>query len=731
MSIMLYEHNKHAYASAISMLKETGKAAVVHPTGTGKSFIGFKLCEDNPDKTICWLSPSKYIFSTQLENLVSEHDLSDARNEMKVSTSHKELSERLNRIFPNIKFFTYAKLMNMTEGELRDIHPDYIVLDEFHRCGAEQWGRGVDRLLQIYGEVPVLGLSATSIRYLDNQRDMSDEIFDGHIASEMSLGEAIVRGILNPPKYVLSVFSFKEELDRYEMRAAHAKNKAVRDKAEEYLEKLRRALNRAEGLDQIFSRHMPDRCGKYIVFCSNYEAMQDAIRKVPEWFCLIDPEPHIYQVYSEDADSVEEFNSFRQDTDSDKLRLLFCIDALNEGVHVDDISGVILLRPTISPIVYKQQIGRALSASKRTEPVVFDVVNNIKSLYCIDGIKEEMQSTISYLHHIHDDNEIVNDSFEIIDELSNCLELFNGLEETLSASWDIMYLEAESYYKTFGNLMVPADYMTEAGYGLGRWIRAQRIAREKREAVSLEKVSFDENIGEEVLSDERIRKLDKIGMCWDSVYKERWAVNYKLAGEYFKKFGDLNIPHDYIAEAEKLKTVFPDGKAKLGVWLSVQRTNYQRGHLSKEKIEALEKIGIRWDIFDDRWEQGFYYAKKYVEEVGDINFISKDEEYSGFNLSRWLHTQRARYKNGKLSKERVERLESIGFKWSIHEAFWEKGYNHAVDYAEKHGNLSVPQDFICEDGFKLKIWLKNQSSKYKKGQLSTVQITKLQGIGCI
>ena len=69
MNINLYPHNQTAYKAAVNMLKERKKAAIIHPTGTGKSFIGFKLCEDNPDKTICWLSPSRYIYQTQLENL--------------------------------------------------------------------------------------------------------------------------------------------------------------------------------------------------------------------------------------------------------------------------------------------------------------------------------------------------------------------------------------------------------------------------------------------------------------------------------------------------------------------------------------------------------------------------------------------------------------------------------------------------------------------------------------
>lgn len=41
MSIQLYNHNQKAYESAVAMLSEIGKAAVIHPTGTGKSFIGF------------------------------------------------------------------------------------------------------------------------------------------------------------------------------------------------------------------------------------------------------------------------------------------------------------------------------------------------------------------------------------------------------------------------------------------------------------------------------------------------------------------------------------------------------------------------------------------------------------------------------------------------------------------------------------------------------------------
>ena len=189
MGVKLYLHNQDAYNAAISMLSANGKAAIIHPTGTGKSFIGFKLCEENSNVVICWLSPSEYIFRTQIENWKCAGGCE----------------------LPNIVFLTYAKLMNMSEAEIVEIHPAYIILDEFHRAGADEWSKGVECLLSIYADIPILGLTATAIRYLDNQRNMADELFNGNVASEMTLGEAIVRGILNPPKYVLSVFSHQKE----------------------------------------------------------------------------------------------------------------------------------------------------------------------------------------------------------------------------------------------------------------------------------------------------------------------------------------------------------------------------------------------------------------------------------------------------------------------------------------------------------------------------------------
>lgn len=675
--IKLYSHNQKAYDLAINMLKDTKKAAIVHPTGTGKSFIAFKLCEDHPDKIICWLSPSEYIFSTQLQNLYQ------ATNGYKPN---------------NIVFFTYAKLMGMSKEDIQAIHPDYIVLDEYHRAGATYWQKGVEQLLFTYSDVPVLGLSATNIRYLDSQRDMAQELFDGKIASQMSLGEAIVRGILNPPKYVLSMYYYQNTLEKYERRVKKTKSKVARDNAEKCLDELRRTLEKAEGLDVIFQKHMTDPHGKYIVFCSNKEHM-DQMMKHTEWFSKVDKEPHMYSVYSSDPGADKAFKDFKEDNDNNHLRLLYCIDALNEGIHVDDISGVILLRPTVSPIVYKQQIGRALSASKKTNAVIFDIVLNIENIYSIDSIKEEMQVATSYYRSLGEADQIINEKFKIIDEVRNCRELFEKLNDALTATWDMYYASAKQYYQENGNLEVPARYITEEGYALGSWLNNQKAIRKGT------------IVGK--LTEDQIQKLDSIGMIWDSL-DYFWEQNFKLAKEYYLTSGNLDIPTNYKST---------DGK-HLGNWILRQRQLYKSNSLTDEQIKKLDSIGMDWmDRVDRVWENGFIEAKNYSEEYGNLSVPKNYRSNTDFPLGIWIQRQRSLYKNKKISDDRVKRLTDVGMNWNPDN--WESRFNLVRQYYEEHGNINISQKEIIQ-GVWLGKWIVSQKKAMQEGKLTHEQTEMLK-----
>lgn len=75
------------------------------------------------------------------------------------------------------------------------------------------------------------------------------------------------------------------------------------------------------------------------------------------------------------------------------IHLLFCIDMLNEGLHVPDAAGVILVRPTESPRVFYQQIGRCIQAGSGNTPIIFDFVNNFRNISAnnfIEDIKTEV-----------------------------------------------------------------------------------------------------------------------------------------------------------------------------------------------------------------------------------------------------------------------------------------------------------------------------------------------------
>ena len=692
MAIELFEHNREAYESTVAMLAKTGKACVIHPTGTGKSFIGFKLCDDNPDKKVLWLAPSEYIFDTQIENL----------------------KKAANGYAPeNIEFCTYARLMNMTDEEIAAIEPDIIIYDEYHRAGAQCWGQGIERLREQFPDAPMLGLSATNIRYLDNQRDMAKELFDGNIASQMTLGEAIVRGVLNPPKYVLSIFSYQKNLEKYEYRAKHAKSKAVRDKVQKYLEALRRKLENADGLDVIFDKHMTDRHGKYIVFTPDYEAMQEYMGLVDSWFWRIDREPKVYSVYSDDPAASAEFDDFKADN-SDHLRLLFCIDALNEGIHVDDISGVILMRPTISPIIYKQQIGRALSASKSKEPVIFDIVNNIENLYSIDDIQEEMAAAISYYRVLGRDSYIVNETFRLIDKVADCRTLFDELEDTLTASWDLMYEKAKEFYDEYGNIEVPTKYFTPDGYSLGTWLQTQR------------RVFNGQTDG--LLTPERVEKLDKLGMRWDSMATVVWNRYYQACVEYRKKYGDLSPARTFVT----------DSGIHLGSWIAnlrtCRRSGIKNGFLTDERVAALDELGMVWEVHDFVFEKFYYSAVRYMEEHGDLDVPSQYVDADGNRLGAWIDRMRRYRKDGNsnLTDDEIERLDSIGMLWENRfERIWNAQYKELVLYKKKFGNVRVPVGYVTESGIKLYLWLSRQFEQFNNQKMPKEREEKLTALGVV
>lgn len=665
-AIRLFEHNAKAYEAAVAEMERYGKAAIIHPTGTGKSYIAFKLIEDHPDTVVLWISPSEYIFRTQIESL-------------KKSAPDFQLE--------NVRFYTYAKLMCCTSAQMTEIaaqNPGYIILDEFHRAGAECWGESTVGLLKLCPNAKLLGLTATNVRYLDNNRDMAEELFDRHIASEMTLGEAIVRGILPAPKYVTTVYQYQKTLAKYQSRVDSLRAQGIQDVNQKILDELRRALEQADGLDLVFQHHITQTSGKYIVFCANKEHMDEMVSHVPEWFAKVNPDVAVYEAYSDDPGTDKAFADFKAD-ESKRLKLLFCIDMLNEGVHVEGISGVILFRPTISPIVYKQQIGRALTAGDSTTPLILDVVNNFEGLCSISGLQGEMQEAVQRLYANGEGDKIITERFQIIEQVHDCRVLFERLQASLSSNWEHYFAEASIYYAEHGDLNVPKRYTTPAGLSLGAWLVTQRRVREGQIPGNL--------------TSQQIARLDSIGMSWGSRKDAAWLRGLEAARKYHETYGNLMVPGRYIDS---------DGYP-LGTWVIKTRQQQANGRLKEERTAQLEEIGMVWSVFDAKWEKAFALAAAYAEENGNLDIPRSYVTAAGEKLGVWLANQQRSYQTGALSEEQISRLEKIGMYWgNRNDRQWNEVYQAAKRYFEAYGDLKVPINYVSPEGYALGHWVKRQ-----------------------
>jgi len=701
--IDLYEHNRIAYEKVETMLKEHGKAAIIHPTGTGKSFIAFALIEKHPNKQFIWLAPSEYIYNLQIEKLwVKQHIR-----------------------FDNVQFYTYNYLMRHEEI-IEDMHIDYIILDEFHRAGAKGWGKTVKKLLNTHSDSKVLGVTATNIRYLDSRRDMADEIFNGYVASEMSICEAMAREILPVPKYVIAVYSYEEKLQQYLKRIDIMQNGLCRDKSRELVKMLRRALDNADGLNVIFKRHLNNKSSRVIVFCSSMSHLYEMVANVPKWFYDIDINPHVYSVNSSNTESEDVFRRFKDD-DSEHLKILFCIDMLNEGIHVDGVNAVVLCRPTVSPIVYKQQIGRAIATGNNESPIIFDLVNNFESLSPIAELQDEYIKAKGEI--VKNKYDYIINGFEIIDELSDCRVLMEQIQKNIETSWDVCFKEFVKYVEEYGTTRIPRRYVTNDGFLLGKWLQRQRGKYKNGK-----------------LSRDRVAMLEEYGINWESVSDERFNRNVKRLKEYWNAYGDLNVPRSY-------RTA---NGSRLGEWCANTRIRYEEGELSQERIKILEELGFSWEQPDYFWERGYKHLKEYFERHGNIKVPTKYICDDGYKLGSWLNTQRKVRKgkvSGVLTKEKIDKLDELGMVWDItpvrkpkkqkqvrikkekipKENKYIKNYESMLKeykkYVTTNNDVLVPLSFVTDDGKKLGKWLARQRNAYRNGRLEEWRIRALEDIG--
>lgn len=171
---------------------------------------------------------------------------------------------------------------------------------------------------------------------------------------------------------------------------------------------------------------------------------------------------------------------------------------------------------------------------------------------------------------------------------------------------------------------------------------------------------------------------------------------------------------------------------KLMAWISQQRGAFNKGLLSQERIQKFNDIGFNWDAKESMWNFHYALLMMYKQQHGHVrvpqsHFVSQ-KEGPAINLGNWAQTQRQDFKLGKISPDRVAKLNEIGFVWGIRDnCGWMHRYRELIEYRDQNGHCNVPQQYKLNKA--LGPWVDKQRQKFKKGLMSEKHQDLLNNIG--
>ena len=627
----LKPHNRYTYKEVKAILENNNRVAVPNATGTGKSFIILQLLFDYRYKKSMVLAPTN------------------------------EILDRLKIIAPwsitKCKFYTYSKFFSLySKGKLDNIDVDLVILDEMHRAGALSWGKAVKYVLHENNTAKVVGLSATPIRFLDNNRDMINELLYGNSTTPISLSEAIVRKILPMPIYVSAMYDLDKEIDK-KLKLMKKLNISLEDK-KRYIEELniyKSKWEKESRVESIIKKHLPDNKKlKFIVFCENNKHLREMKDEVVKWFKSALNENFkvsSFVITSTNTKSKENLAAFESENNENEVKLLFAISKLNEGIHISNITGIVMLRNTKSPSVYYQQLGRCLTADAIDEkPIVFDFVDNIDNLELINFRKKlEEAKVINNLYRrqigLYDEEirlSLYEEHEDVISELKN-------IERKITYNWDESFESLLKFKEGNGHLNVPKDDEYSRLYS---W-------------VSLQRTLYNKNI----LNEEFINKLDSIGFIWNInmyKYKENYRKYEKLIIDSHEKeinyYKILNekyyIP---IYKQESLISEYEDGcilpeKEFIMRWWDKQIKDFQNNNLDEERKAIIINEFREISRFqENKWIVSVYKIIKFYNKLKEIYEIDCYLNKIAPDKKRFISFVASKYHSKKIIENTIEK----------------------------------------------------------------------------
>ena len=672
MSMTLNPVNEAAFQKAVQSLETLNRAAVFHPTGTGKSCIAWKVVEAHPQTTFFWL----------------------VAGAQRLALRQAELTRYNGGTLPgNVRFCDCEKLAAATPEQwvrLGEQKPGCIVLDCYHELSAVCWAQSVQKLLRMCPQAKVLGLGVPNGAPVCAA---AQELFADCIVSHMTVAEAMAAGTMPVPSaYAALLWPQEEELATLRARIKNLCMPKGDTSLRVQYEELSWSLRQVENLTVLLPRLLSDTSGHYLVLFESAAYQEKLGTELEQLLRTVDSAVRFYAAdHACFADSAA-VETFLSDT-APGPKVLLCVNAPGVQQPLEGLAGVILVRQSSLMSTFKQMLCRALVAAGSRSVPVFDLVAQFEGLGNGRTLQRDCTEAMTRAGS-------KTPGFRQERPMQQTYRLYGKLRREMEARWEVLCQAAADAAAKEGTLELPRSYTIHSGVPVGKWLELQR------------QVQAGQRPGR--LTAEQAAKLEKLGIRWNHRLEAAWEKGFASAQKYRTEHGDLLVPVRY-----RDKNDFA-----LGEWIVYNRQCYLGGNLTQNRIERLEAIGMVWSTSNDLWEQNYAAATQYYLEHGDLEVPIKYETSSGFGLGVWLGAQRAAHKAGELPQEQVERLDALGMDWTNrNDRKWMSLYDVAAAYYHEHGNLNVPSEYVTPDGVLLGKWVARQRYAYLNPDRSSARVT--------
>ncbi|WP_323668824.1 DEAD/DEAH box helicase [Aliarcobacter butzleri] len=587
--------------------KGENKALIIAATGTGKTYLSAFDVKNFKAKTILFLVHRENILikaKQSFENILPQI------NSFGLYTGNKKEQDK-NYLFSTIQ------TMSSNFSDFSQDFFEYIIIDEAHHVTSPSY----KKILDYFKPKFLLGLTATSNRMDGNS---IYEVFDENIALDIRLNEALENNLIVPFHYygikdIQSIDYENVDLTKIDLLA---KLLSVNKRVDFIIDKMNfysNSGNKRKALGFCVSK---EHCN----FMSE-EFNKKGINSIT--------------LTSEDSISKREDSIKRLENENDSLEVIFTVDIFNEGIDIPSINMVLFLRPTNSPIVFVQQLGRGLRKYKNKEFLtVLDFIGNHKKAYLIALalVGNKMIDKESIKLSIENNFADFKNAFISMDEISKNRILEQINKENFN---QLKYLK-EQYFEVkniLGKVPTLVDFLQFEDV-----INPLKFIDESKSYIEfLAKAEDDKKLKELVLNENFIKAIRfienelPIKRVYEFVILKYLLNNdfcdenivFKILNKYLDKVDKETIIHSFLY----LKGDFLDS-AQSSRYLKL--INYENKIARKTKeFEALLKNENYKKIFEDSLNFGIY---NYEEEFGSTDFgkpfLKLYSKYNMLNIAK-------------------------------------------------------------------------------------------------